>query len=256
MWTTLRVAASGMQAHQRALDTAGNNLANVQTPGFKVERAAIVDLPPARAIHEAHGGALEERPLGQGVQVAASLPNQAQGALLPTGHPLDVAIDGDGYFRVTLANGQEAYTRVGALRLDREGRLATPAGAVLQPSIGIPDGASHVRVESDGSVVAQAGSPDERVVGRLELARFPNPDGLQAIGGSLLLATETSGVAQTGAPGSAGFGRLVGGSLEGSNADLGQEVARVLQAQRAYSVSARALKTVDEMMQEANNLRR
>lgn len=260
MWTMLRVAASGMQAQQTALDTAAHNMANVQTPGFKVRRAAIVDLPPSDetlAVRDASGAtATETRSIGQGVTVGAVLGSFTPGALLPTGRPLDVAITGDGFFQVTLPDGRLAYTRDGALQLDGEGRLLTANGLPLSPPITLPAGAQRVVIASDGRVVVEDSNGGRQEVGQLTLARFVNPEGLESLGESLFVATPASGEPIVGVPGQDGLGSLAAGSLEASNVDVSEEMVRVLQAQRAYQVNLRALQTVDEMLQQANNLRR
>lgn len=247
MWTAYRIAASGMEAQQRALDVAANNLANVQTAGFKARRAELAD---ARAPSEVVG---QTEPAG--VSVAGVLLSVADGPIQPTGRALDVAIAGPGFFQLSLPDGRTAYTRDGALRVDTQGRLVGSSGAPLAPEVTIPPGTRGVLITRDGRILAEVAGEGQRELGRFALARFANPDGLLAIGDNLLLATEQSGPPAVGAPGGGGFGELAPGSLEASNVDPATELVRVIQAQRAYQVSARALRTVDEMMQEANNLR-
>lgn len=249
MWTALRVAALGAQAQQRTLDTAANNLANLQTAGFKRRRADLADRPPGPSDF-----AERREQVGQGADVSTVLTDLAAGPLIPTGRPLDVAIVGDGFFQVALPDGGTGVTRAGALGLDAEGRL-TANGAPLSPPIVVPAGAGDVRVEADGRVVASVdGAPRE--LGRLTLARFRNPDGLAGTGQGLLTATAESGEPLVGAPGTNGLGRLEPSTLENSNVDVADEMVRVLRAQRAYQVNLRQLRSIDEMLQAAYGLRR
>jgi flagellar basal-body rod protein FlgG len=248
-----RVAASGVQAQQRALDVTSNNLANLQTPGYKSRRADVVDTQPGETTF-ALPDQMTRRELGQGTTVGGVVANLAPGPVQSTGRGLDVAIAGDGLLPVDLPDGRTAYTRAGALSVDAQGRLVTGSGALVADGITVPPGAKNVAIEADGRVMAGTSPADRQVIGQLQLARFTNPDGLQDVGSNLLVATDASGAAQTGAPGSDGLGALVPGSLEGSNVDAAREIVRVLQAQRAYAMNLRALRTVDEMVQEANNM--
>ncbi|HLH25568.1 MAG TPA: flagellar hook basal-body protein [Chloroflexota bacterium] len=258
MWSTFRVAASGLQAQERALDVTSNNLANLQTVGYKSRRAAVVDTPPGTttfALPGQDGGlSMGRRDLGQGVTLGGVVTNLAPGAVQATGRGLDVAIAGDGLLAVSLPDGRTAYTRAGALTVDGAGRLVTGSGALVAGGITVPAGATDLQIEADGRVTAAIGGASRQELGQLQLVRFTNPDGLQAVGSNLLVATDAAGAMQTGAPGSDGLGALVPGSLEASNVDPGREIVRVLQAQRAYAVNLRALKTVDEMLQDANNM--
>ncbi len=260
MWSTFRVAASGLQAQQRALEVTGNNLANLNTIGYKSRRADIVDVPPDATTFalpgEAGGLSMGRRDVGQGVTLGGVVATLTPGQAQATGRGLDVAIAGEGLLAVSLPDGQMAYTRAGALTLDGEGRLVTASGALVAGGITVPEGARDVAIEADGRVTAAVGAGERQVLGQLELVRFTNPDGLAAIGGNLLIATDAAGAAQTGAPGTSGLGALLPGSLEASNVDPAREVVRMLQAQRAYAVNLRALKTVDEMLQEANDMQR
>ncbi|MBI3968731.1 MAG: flagellar basal-body rod protein FlgG [Chloroflexi bacterium] len=256
MWTILRTAASGAAAQQRALDVASNNLANLQTTGYKSRRPDFVEVRPREAEFGTRGErSAIDRELGQGVGVAAIVANHSTGATQETGQPLDLAITGDGYLRVALADGRVAYTRDGALRIDGDGRLVTAAGALIDPPITVPDGATDVQIGSDGRVFARVDG-ELTEIGQLELTRFVNPDGLESIGSSMFVGGPASGESVTGFPGEAGFGTLFSGALEASNVNPADEFVRVLQAQRAYQVNLRVVRTVDEMMQAANNLRR
>jgi flagellar basal-body rod protein FlgG len=257
MWNTFRVAASGLQAQQRALEVTSNNLANLQTIGYKSRRADVADTQPGATTFalpgQDRGLSMGQRDLGQGVTLGGVVTNLAPGPTQATGRGLDVAIAGDGLLAVDLPDGRSAYTRAGALNVDGQGRLVTNSGALLAGGITVPAGAKDVALEADGRVTAGAAG-DRQVLGQLQLVRFTNPDGLADLGGNLLVATEAAGAPQTGTPGSDGLGALVPGSLENSNVDPAREVVRLLQAQRAYAVNLRALKTVDEMLQEANNM--
>jgi len=259
MWTMLRVSSSGAQAQQRALDVAANNLANAQTTGFKSQRADIVDLPPAEGIFTVaglRGGVtLELGQVGQGAALAATRPDYTPGPVLQTGRALDVAITGDGFIPVTTADGLLAYTRDGSLRFDGVGRLATASGALVVPGAQLPPGAADVAIDSKGLITARVGNARQEV-GSLQLVRFVSADGLISLGENLLGATVAAGDPIVGTPGTNGIGTLVPASLEGSNVDMANELVRVLQAQRAYQANLRALRTIDEMIQEANNMRR
>lgn len=260
MWSSLRTAVSGMLAQQRALDVAADNLTKMQIPGSKSQRASFLELAPELryfGVPDSAGGlALEARESGKGVRTGASLQDLSQGAFLATGEPLDVAIDGDGLLEVTLPNGQLAYTHGGSLRIDGSGLLRTSTGAELAPGIAIPADASGVEIRPDGTVLATSPDGLTQELGQLRIVRFPNPEGLLQIGGNLLLPTVASGEAIEGAAGEPGIGTLASGILEASNIDPREEYLRVVQAQRAYELNVRAMKTVDEMLQDATNLRR
>lgn len=260
MWTSLRVAATGMQAHQRALDVAANNLANLQTTGYKSRRANLVDQPPEEVAFgvpgDPTGVTLDRREVGQGARIDGIVANLSAGPIQPTGRSLDLAIAGEGYLAVIAPNGEMAYTRDGSLQIDSAGRLVTGSGALVAPGITVPADAAEVAIAQDGTVLAELIGGGSEELGALQLVRFANPDGLEAVGQNLLVATATSGPATAGVPGQDGFGPLLSGSLEGSNVDTGDEMLRMMHAQRAYQLNVRALKTVDEMLQGANNLRR
>lgn len=258
MWNAIRAATAGLQAQQYALDVAANNLANAQTTGFKRQRVDPVDLPPAPSPFGAPGGdgtvVIAPYELGQGSAPGAVVTHLGQGPLVATGRPLDIAIAGEGLLTVTLPDGQTAYTRDGALHLDGAGRLTTAAGALVAPPITVPAGARAVTIARDGRVLADLGTGEPQTVGQLQLVRFANPDGLQRVGQNLFVATAAAGPTTSGAPGSAGFGALVAGSLEGSNVEVGEDLVRVIQAQRAYQVNSRVLRMLDEMLQATTSL--
>jgi flagellar basal-body rod protein FlgG len=259
MWSAIRVVTSGTQAQERVIEVTGNNLANLQTPGFKARRVSLVDLPPGTSVFTAPasggGATLVSEGVGQGVSVGAVLAAPSQGRLEPTGEPLDVAIDGEGFFQVQLADGRLAYTRAGALRLDNQRRLVTPAGARVAPEITLPADATSVSIAADGAVTAHLSPGSSRVLGQIQLTRFNNPDALLGLGDNLFVATDAAGAAMTGAPGSGGLGTVHQGKLEASNVDMAEEFIRIIEAQRAYQINLRALRVIDEMLQEANDLR-
>ncbi len=257
MWTAINVAASGVRAQNHALDVTANNLANLNTTAFKSFRVGLVDAPPVDSVFGAAIGAggviIRTQDAGQGAALAPSLPNFSQGPLEWTGRPLDVAIAGQGFLAVTRPNGSTAYTRDGALRLDGARRLVTASGAVVTPTIAIPETANFIEIRPDGTVLA-GGIADRSVVGRLSLTRFNNPDGLQGIGGSLYVASPTSGEPITGYPGTDGLGQVQQRQLEESNVDPAEEMLRALQTLRAYQLNARALQMISEMVAETNSL--
>jgi flagellar basal-body rod protein FlgG len=256
---SLYIAATGMNAQQAGIDTISNNLANVNTPAFKKGRVGFSDLM-YRELARANGlaGSADNTVRsGAGVGITGSSKLFNAGELKKTEAPLDVAIRGRGFFEVVLTDGTHAYTRAGALQLDKEGRLVTAEGHALEPSIKIPDDAASVTIESDGRVIAVVPNEAEPVeVGMLQLADFVNPAGLQPQGDNLYLATERSGDAFTGKPGEGNLGTLAQGFLESSNVKLIEEFINLIVAQRAYEVSAKAIQASDEMLGIANNLRR
>jgi flagellar basal-body rod protein FlgG len=226
-----------MLAQQRALDVAADNLSKIQVTGSKAQRVSFVEMAPELTylgVPDGEGNVLvDARETGTGVRASGTLHNLNRGAFQRTDNPLDVAIDGDGLLEVTLPTGQVAYTRAGSLTVDGLGRLMTSSGALVSPTIEIPQN-----------------------VGQLKLVRFANPEGLLQVGDTMLLPTEASGAPIADAAGAPGIGTIVSGVLEASNIDPGEEYLRVVQAQRAYELNVRALKTMDEMLQDANSLRR
>ena len=259
MWSALRIATTGALAQQRALDVASDNLTKLQIPGSKSQRASFLEIAPDLryfGVEDAQGNVtMEAREVSKGVQMGSGLYDLSAGPLMATQNEMDVAIDGDGLLEVIRPDGSAGYTRTGSLQIDAERRLVTASGALLSPGITVPDGASDIQIDPDGSVFAVVDG--ERVeAGMLTLVRFPNPEGLSAIGDKLLVPTAASGEAVLGVPGEPGVGTIVQGVLESSNIDPRAEYLRVIQAQCAYELNVRALKTMDEMLQDATNLRR
>jgi flagellar basal-body rod protein FlgG len=256
LWT----AATGMHAQQLTLDVIANNLANVQTGGFKRSRVDFQDLiyqsiqVPGMASSQG-----TEIPsgfqVGHGTRAVSTQRLFIEGDLQPTGNPLDMAIEGEGFFQVTQPNGEIAYSRAGSFKKDSQGRLVTDDGYLLQPEITIPQDATSVNIGVDGTVsVQQAGVVQPQQVGTIELARFVNPAGLESIGRNLFRPTQSSGDATPGTPGQEGFGTLLQFFVEGSNVNVVEEMANLIAGQRAYEISSRAIRTADEMMQTANSL--
>lgn len=261
MARSLNTAATGLAAQQLQIDNITNNLANVNTTGFKRSRAEFQDLLyenlASPGVQDASG---TETPtgtqIGHGVRTVAIRRFFGQGPMQNTTNPLDVSIDGTGFFQVSRPEGDIAYTRSGAFSLNSQGQLVTPEGLPIEPAIQIPPDAHDITVSSDGTVSAmQPGQTAPTQLGQLTLARFANPPGLQAIGGNLYLETAASGTPTTGNPGSDGLGGLEQGFLEGSNVNVAEELVSMIVAQRAYEINSRAIKVTDDMMQIANNLK-
>lgn len=258
----LFTAASGMGAQQIRIDAIANNLANLNTTGFKQIRAEFQDLLyetiRAPGATSTSGATLPTGvQLGHGVRLAASSRMFTQGERQNTGSELDLAIDGDGFFQIQKPGGETLYTRDGTFKRDREGNMVTADGFQLVPNIQIPTDTVQLTILADGTVsVVQAGSSAATQVGQIELARFPNPAGLQALGGNLFSVTESSGDAQTGTPDSDGFGALAQGFLESSNVNVAAELVQMILAQRAFELNSRVIQAGDQMLQTVGVLSR
>ena len=262
MIRALYTAASGMNAQQSNIDTVANNLANVNTAGFKKSRMEFQDLvyqqivaagSPTSTSSESPVG-LE---VGLGTRAAATSRDFASGNLRATNAPFDLAIEGRGFFQVSLPSGETAYTRAGALHLSAEGTLVTSDGFSVEPQITIPENAVSVSISKAGIVSAQiSGQTAVQEVGTIELATFQNPAGLQALGGNLFTPTTASGEATTGAPGQDGIGTVVQGFLEDSNVSVVEEMVNMILGQRAYEANSRVIRAADEMLSQVNNLAR
>lgn len=262
MLRSLWIAASGMEAQTLNIDVISNNLANVNTAGFKRSRADFQDLlyQTLRAPGSSSSTGTEVPTgiqLGQGVRPVAVQKLFLQGDYQQTQNELDMAIEGNGFFQVMQPNGEVAYTRSGAFKLDSEGRVVTSDGYALDPEITVPTDATGIYIGTDGTVsVMQPGNTEASEIGTIELARFPNPAGLQSIGRNLLLPTTASGAAVTGTAGEDGFGTIAQGFLEMSNVSVVEEMVNMIVAQRAYEINSKAIQTSDEMLQLANNVKR
>jgi flagellar basal-body rod protein FlgG len=258
MWA----AASGMQAQTMNIDVIANNLANVATTGYKRSRAEFQDLlyetmqPPGGSTSE-NTQAPTGIQLGHGVRPVAVAKNFTEGELQMTKNELDLAIEGNGFFQVTMPNGTTAYTRAGAFKLDKDGRIVTPDGFLLDPELTVPSDAISMSVGMDGAVsVLQAGNSTPRQLGTIQLARFTNPAGLQSMGKNLLVPTDASGTAITGTAGENNFGTIAQGFLETSNVSVVDEMVNMITAQRAYETNSKVVQASDDMLQTANNLKR
>lgn len=255
----LWIAKTGLDAQQTRMSAISNNLANVNTTGFKQDRVVFEDLL-YQNVRQSGGQTSQDTELptglhlGTGVRVVATEKLFTQGALVQTGNPLDVAIKGRGFFQVLMPDGNLAYTRDGTFQQNAQGELVTSSGYAVQPGITLPDGAQSITIGSDGVVsVMLAGQSAPTQVGSLEIVDFINPGGLQPIGENLYLETASSGTAQAGTPGINGFGSLVQGSLEGSNVNVVSELVNMIETQRAYEMASRAISTSDRMLEHVTN---
>jgi flagellar basal-body rod protein FlgG len=263
MLRALYTAASGMVAQQLNLDNIANNLANSSTAGFYGRRLQFSDLVYQNVVMPG-AAATQQTTVAAGLQVGlgtmpqASEVLQTQGNFSSTGNPLDLAIQGLGFFQVTMPDGSISYTRAGSFHLDAQGNIVTADGNPLQPNITIPANATTITVGSDGTVsVTEAGQTAAQQVGSIQLAMFPNPGGLNSIGNNLFLATTASGDPIVGAPGAAeGLGTLQQGMLEQSNVDIVSEFVQLIVAQRAYESNSKVVTSADQMLQDLAQMAR
>ena len=259
MSQALWIAKTGLDAQQTRMAVVSNNLANVNTTGFKQSRAVFEDLL-YQTVRQSGGQTSQDTELpsgmnlGTGVRVVATEKLFSQGSILQTDNALDVAIKGRGFFQILLPDGNTAYSRDGTFQRNSQGELVTANGYTVQPSINIPDGAQSITIGNDGTVSVQlAGIPTPSQVGSLETVDFINPVGLQPIGENLFIETASSGTAQAGTPGLNGLGSLAQGALEGSNVNVVAELVNMIETQRAYEMNSKAISTNDQMMQYLNN---
>lgn len=252
----LNIAATGMLAQQLNVEVISNNIANMNTTAYKRQRAEFQDLlyQDERRVGSTSSDTGTIVPsgiqLGLGVRTAAVYRMTGQGQIVTTENSLDLAIQGKGYFQVTLPSSQTAYTRAGSFQLSPLGQIVTANGYTVLPGITIPNDAIDVTVNSSGEVqVTLAGQVQPQVVGQLTLATFPNEVGLQALGDNLYAETPASGSPTTGVPGSTGFGTVLQGFLESSNVDVVQEITNLIRAQRAYEMNSKVIETSDQMLQ-------
>jgi len=258
LWTS----ATGMQAQALNLDVISNNLANVNTSGFKKSRAEFQDLlyetiQPAGTPSSQDTNVPTGIQLGHGTRPSTVLKIFSQGSMENTQNELDLAIEGDGFFQITLPNGEMAYTRDGAFKLDSDGRIVNSDGFAMEPEISIPSDALSISVALDGTVsVLQAGENTPSEIGTIELARFVNPAGLISMGKNLFITSEASGDEMTGTAGEDGLGTLAQGFLEMSNVSVVDEMVNMITAQRAYESNSKAIQAADDMLQLANNVKR
>ncbi len=260
MLRALYTAASGMEAQQLNIDTIAHNLANINTTGFKQRRAQFQDLlyqniRAAGSSNTANTDVPTSLQIGLGTRPVATEILFTQGDFSATNNPLDVVIQGNGFFQIRQVNGQIAYTRNGQFHLNKDGNLVTSEGDLLEPQITIPPDQTMVNIGSDGTVsVLQAGQTDAQKIGKIELALFPNPAGLQSLGKTLLEPTQASGQAITGTPGENGLGTLLAGYSEQSNVSVVEEMVNMIVSQRAYEANSKVIRTADDMFTQANNV--
>ena len=255
----LWVAKTGLDAQQTRLSVISNNLANVSTTGFKQSRAVFEDLL-YQNLRQVGAQTSEDTRLpsglmlGTGTRVVATEKIHSQGNIENTEKPLDIAIDGKGFFPVLLPDGTQGYTRDGSFMISDQGQMVTASGYTLQPGINFPQDTQSVTIGNDGVVSVQLPSQAlPTVVGNIQIANFVNPTGLQPIGENLYIESAASGTAQEGTPGQTGLGRLRQGSLEGSNVNIVEEMVSMIETQRAYEMNSKLIATADGMLQYLNN---
>ncbi len=255
MW----IAKTGLDAQQTRMAVISNNLANVNTTGYKRDRASFEDMlyqnlrqPGAQVSADAQ--APTGLMLGTGVRIVATEKIHGQGSLVTTKNALDLAVQGDGFFQITQTDGTTAYSRDGGFKLSSTGQLVTANGAPLQPPITIPANVSSITIGQDGTVsVEAAAGGGNQVIGQIQLARFVNPAGLQSIGQNMMKETTASGAPLPSQPGVAGTGQVMQGALEASNVNVVEEMVNMIETQRAYEINSKAISAVDGMLRFLNN---
>jgi flagellar basal-body rod protein FlgG len=254
MLPALWVAKTGLSAQDTNLTTISNNLANVSTTGFKRDRAEFQDLlyqikrqPGAQSTQDsALPSGLQ---LGTGVRIVGTQKNFTAGSLQTTEQPLDLAVDGRGFFQILQPDGTTSYTRDGTFHLDSNGQVVNASGFALEPAIVVPNNAQSFTVGTDGTVsITVPGNAASQVIGNLQTADFINPAGLQAVGNNLFLETAASGAPQVGTPGLNGFGTTLQNTLEGSNVSTVEEMVNMITTQRAYEMNSKVISTADQML--------
>jgi flagellar basal-body rod protein FlgG len=259
MLKAFSTAATGMAGQQMMVDIIANNLANVNTTGFKRSQINFQDLlyvtmeesgtEVASGINSPSG--IE---IGSGVRAASTIKVFSAGELESTGRLLDIAISGDGFLQVTMPNGDLRYTRDGSLQINANGELVTTNGYAIEPAISVPTDAVSVSIEKDGGVNVTDSSGTQSVVGSVQLVRFPNPSGLSSEGDNLLSETQASGTPTTGTPGENGFGTIQAGFLEKSNVQMVTELVNLITAQRAYEINSRVIRAGDDNLRTASGI--
>jgi flagellar basal-body rod protein FlgG len=258
----LDIAATGMQAQQNNVEVIANNIANMTTTGFKSQRVEFQDLlyqdlrEPGSNSSDTGTIVPSGTQIGLGVKTAAIYRTDLQGQLTQTSNSLDTAIEGNGWFQITLPSGATAYTRDGTFSLAPDGTIVTADGYVVQPGITIPVNASNVTINEAGQVeVTISGQTAPSTVGQIQLATFPNDAGLAAQGGNLFIQTAASGDPVTGVPGGVGFGTIMQGFLESSNVNVVSEITNLISAQRAYEMNSQVITASNQMLQTLTSLR-
>ena len=261
MIRSLYTSATGMKANQLYIDNISNNLANVNTTGFKKSKLEFQELLYQTIVEPGSGAADGAKSpaglqLGLGVRSVANQKIFSQGNLQETKNPFDMAITGSGFLQVQMPSGEIAYTRDGSFKISNDGTLVTSQGFPLEPQITVPDGAQNIQVDATGKVSVQmndTGTNEE--IGQIELVKFLNEGGLKSMGNNLYQVSPASGEPESGTPGTNGLGTLAQGFLEASNVELVEEMVNMIVAQRAYEISAKAIQTSDSMLQLANQLK-
>jgi flagellar basal-body rod protein FlgG len=258
----LRTAATGMAAQQLNVEVISNNIANMNTVGFKKQRAEFQDLLYQTIVQAGAQSSDQGTIVPTGVQVGAGVKAgsvyriETQGTLTATGNKLDLAIDGRGYFQVLLPTGETGYSRAGNFSVNDQGQMVTQDGYLIQPAISIPGDATDIAISKSGQVqVTQPGNPTPTVVGTLELSTFVNEGGLSAQGSNLFKETAASGPPTNGTPGVQGVGELLQGYTEASNVDAVTEITALIVAQRAYEMNSKVISTADSMLGVANQIK-
>lgn len=262
MMRALSTASSGMEAQQILIDNVANNLANVNTSGFKKARAEFEDLLYERvttfgASDNTDGRTPLVSQVGHGVRLSGLRKEFAQGSSRNTENPMDMMIDGDGFFQILMPDGTIAYTRDGGFKIDGDGNFVKSSGFLLEPNMAVPNDTKQLSIAGDGSLnVVMAGDPTPQSLGQIELVRFVNPAGLEAIGHNLYRETAASGPPLPGNPGEDGMGVIVSGFIELSNVNVIEEMITMITAQRAYELNSKAIQTADEMLEGMIRLKR
>ncbi len=262
MIRALRTAASGMYAQELHVDTIANNLANVNTTGFKRSEVEFQDLlyqtiQMAGQMNQEGVNVPVQIQVGHGTRPVATEKIFSQGDTVATNNPLDLAINGDGFFQILMPDGSLAYTRDGSFKVSADGRIVTSEGYLLQPDLALPTDTTEISISREGVVtVKTADNPEPQEIGQIELARFVNPAGLNSIGGNLYVPTAASGEPIVGTPGSESMGTLLQGHLELSNVEVVKEMIDLIVAQRAYEINSKTIRSADDMLGIVNSLRR
>jgi len=259
MIRALYTAASGMSAQQQNIDNVAHNLANVNTTGFKKSRVEFQDLVYDQTkVPGASNSATNEAPIGLetglGVRAVATSRDFGRGNMKATNAPLDMAIEGAGFFQVQMPSGDIGYTRSGTFHLNGDGAIVTNDGYLIEPQITVPPNATAVSISKDGIVSAAIPGSGSQQLGSLELASFQNPAGLSAVGGSIYVSTTASGEPQVGAPGEDSRGAILQGFTEDSNVSVVEEMVNMILGQRAYEANSKVLKAADEMLSQVNTI--
>jgi flagellar basal-body rod protein FlgG len=261
---SLRTAATGMYAQQLNIQVISNNIANINTTGFKKNKAEFQDLMyqniPTSTLAQNNitspQNSNQALQVGSGVKASSTQKIFKQGDLQQTNNSLDLAIQGDGFFQVRKADGTYAYTRDGSFKVSGDGRIVTASGYILEPEISLTDDILQINISRDGAMEVKTSGGNSYVLDNIQLVRFINPGGLEALGDNLYAETESSGQPILGTPGMDGFGEIQQGFLEASNVDIVEEMIAMITAQRAYEINSKTVKTVEEMMTMTNNLKR